>query len=88
MKPTIPHSFATTIRRAWAALHRHARALLVRGQRLALAGAPQDDDPDDGVYHEHHHLLGRRPRVLRRFAIGAAVLIGIVSIPIVALSWR
>jgi hypothetical protein len=33
-------------------------------------------------------MLGRKPRVLRRCVVGAAVLVGIAAIPIVALSWR
>jgi hypothetical protein len=83
MKPTIAYTFAAALRRAWAGLHLHARAQGAR-RRAAQAGAHDQAAHADAS----RCLLGRRPRVLRRCAVGLAVLAGIVAIPIVALSWR
>jgi hypothetical protein len=85
MKRTIAHSFSAVMRRAWAGLHLRACALLARERVM------QKLSPRGAQGHEGHHLrelLGRRPRVLRKCAIGAAVLLAIVTIPIIALSWR
>ena len=79
MTPTSTHSVVAAVRRAWAALHLHGRA------RVARAPSPHD------AGHEHHRLrdlLGRRPRVLRKCAIGTALLLALAALPVIGLSWR
>ena len=63
----------------WATLHLHGRALLARARIMRPAAHAEP--------HHHHHLhdlLGGRSRVTRKCLIGAAVLLGLVAIPVVA----